>query len=288
MQRLLRNSVPQLRPIDYLIIGHVTEDQTRDGMVLGGTVTYAGLTAHAMGKRVGILTAAAPDIDLTELNELQIQISSSAMTSKFHNHYSAEGRQQQLISRAADIPVEALPAAWSNVQLLHCGPVANEVDVAFTERVSYRRLCLTPQGWIRRWDDQGNIFLREWEVIRPYLTPDSIVVLSREDLGGRLERGRDIADACHILVITMAEQGAMLYVGDKVQHLKAPRIETVDATGCGDIFAAAFSISLEQGRDPLMAATIATQLAACAATRTGLDSIPRSEEIEDALQLGAQ
>ncbi len=37
-----------LRPVDYLLIGHVAVDLTPSGKQLGGTVSYAALTAKAM------------------------------------------------------------------------------------------------------------------------------------------------------------------------------------------------------------------------------------------------
>ena len=62
----------ELTPVEYLAIGHVTEDQTPEGIVLGGTVTYAGLTANAFGKKVGVLTAASRTTDLSPLAKLQV------------------------------------------------------------------------------------------------------------------------------------------------------------------------------------------------------------------------
>jgi sugar/nucleoside kinase (ribokinase family) len=277
--------VPRLRPIDYLIVGHVTEDLSPEGSSLGGAVTFAGLTAHALGKNVGVLTAAASTIDLQPLRELQVQVLDSNATSTFQNIYEPAGRRQQISSRADDLKLEMLPTEWSSVEILHCAPIANEVDAAFTTKVSSQWLCLTPQGWLRHWDDQGKISHRQWESMRLYLTPSSIVVLSLEDIGGTLEAANVIARECHILAITLGADGAMVYAGDESRHLKAPTVKPVDPTGCGDIFAATFFVCLEQGDDPWTAGAIANLLAAKASTREGLASIPIPDEIDDALQL---
>lgn len=275
------------RPIDYLAIGHVTEDQTPEGPCIGGTVTYSGLTAHAFGKKVGIVTAASPDFNLDSLNQLQHYIEESEATSAFHNIYSAQGRHQKITSRAADLTLRALPAEWSNVKLLHLAPVANEIETAFIEQVTSQWLCLTPQGWLRYWDEQGNVALQRWEALRGYLSPKAIVVLSLEDIGGTLEPAGSIASECFILAITLGPEGAVIYAENEDRHIIAPSVTEVDSTGCGDIFAATFFICLEQGDDPWTAASIANQIAATAATRKGLDSIPRPEEIMDALKLRA-
>jgi hypothetical protein len=191
------------RPIDYLIVGHVTQDITPEGLRLGGTVAYAGLTAHALGRKVGILTAAASDLDLQPLDELQILRIDSVESSTFQNRYMNGERQQHIIARADKLRFEMLPEVWSSVMLLHCGPVADEIEASFITSVSYEQLCLTPQGWLRQWDEQGVISLKSWDTIRSRLTPSSIVVLSQEDLGGTLKYAQEIANTCKILAITL-------------------------------------------------------------------------------------
>ena len=57
----------------------------------------------------------------------------------------------------------------------------------------------------------------------------------------------------------------------------------MDATGAGDIFAAAFFVRLSATRDPWAAARFATQLAARSVTRRGLDAIPTQAEIQECL-----
>ncbi len=54
----------------------------------------------------------------------------------------------------------------------------------------------------------------------------------------------------------------------------------MDATGAGDIFAAAFFERLYQTKDAWEAARFATNLAAYSVTRNGLHGIPTHEEIE--------
>jgi sugar/nucleoside kinase (ribokinase family) len=275
------------RPIDYLAVGHVTEDQTPEGTSIGGTVTFSGLTAHALGKNVGVVTAATSEFDLKPLNKLQLHVQESEATSAFQNIYSSHGRRQKITSRATDLTMKALPTEWSKVKLLHLAPVANEIEVAFIEQVASQWFCLTPQGWLRYWDDQGNIALQHWETLREYLSPNAVVVLSLEDIGGSLEPAASIASECLILAITLGAEGVVIYAEEEDRHIIAPRVTEVDPTGCGDIFAATFFICLEQGDDPWTAASIANQIAATAATRKGLDSIPRPEEIMDALKLRA-
>ena len=61
-----------LEPVNYLIVGHLTYDITPDGPRLGGTVSYAGLTAHALGLRVGIVTSWGGELPLGKLKNIPI------------------------------------------------------------------------------------------------------------------------------------------------------------------------------------------------------------------------
>jgi sugar/nucleoside kinase (ribokinase family) len=60
-------------------------------------------------------------------------------------------------------------------------------------------------------------------------------------------------------------------------------VQEVDATGAGDIFAAAFFVRLYTTHDPWEAARFATLLASYTVTRVGLDGIPTEKEIRECL-----
>ena len=59
-----------LEPVDYLVIGHVSQDLTPSGARLGGTASYSSLTAKALGLRVGVYTASGPETDLKILQDV--------------------------------------------------------------------------------------------------------------------------------------------------------------------------------------------------------------------------
>ena len=90
------------RSVDYLIIGHVSEDLTADGPTIGGTATYSSLTAQALGKRVAIVTSAGPDLDLHPLSEVSIHMVPSQDSTTFSNEYPSEGRRHLTAARLAN------------------------------------------------------------------------------------------------------------------------------------------------------------------------------------------
>jgi sugar/nucleoside kinase (ribokinase family) len=68
--------------------------------------------------------------------------------------------------------------------------------------------------------------------------------------------------------------------GGAWRQIPAPNVEEVDATGAGDIFAAAFFIQLSQSRNPWEAAAFANDIAAQSVTAPGLQGIPTKRELE--------
>ena len=89
-----------LEPIDYLVIGHITQDLTPQGPVLGGTASYSALTAKALGLKVGIVTSNSPDLQLDELEGIQIAASYADHNTTFENINTPGGRIQFLHHRA--------------------------------------------------------------------------------------------------------------------------------------------------------------------------------------------
>ena len=86
---------PGIQPVDYLLIGHITQDITPEGNRLGGAVSFSGLTAHALGMRVGIVTSWAEECDPGALSDLSIANQLCDHSTTFENVYLDTGRQHQ-------------------------------------------------------------------------------------------------------------------------------------------------------------------------------------------------
>ena len=272
-----------LQPVDYLVIGHITQDITPTGLRLGGTVAFSALTARALGLRVGIVTAAAQDLSLNVLDGITIVSVPSEHTTTYENIYGKEGRKQVLHHQAAHISFESMPEVWRSASILHLGPMAQELDAQLPKSFAPSLLGVTPQGWMRTWDEQGQVSPCKWESAEMLLPQAGAVVISREDVGGDEEVIESMAHQTRVLAVTEGEAGAVLYWNGDRRRFRAPEMNEVDCTGAGDIFAAAFFVRLFTTRDPWEAARFATQLAARSVLRVGLNGIPTQKEIEECL-----
>lgn len=269
----------RLEPIDYLAIGHITIDHTAEGPRLGGTAAYAALTAQALGLRAGIVTAMADELPLGGLEDVPIVNVGAEQSTTFESKSAPDGRQLRILSQAPFLEYYLIPDAWRQPRILHLAPVAREVSPRILRYFSDSTIGLTPQGWLREWDDSGQIHVAHWEEADLLLSGADAAVIAREDVGNDADQIERMAGACPVFVVTDGKAGAKLFAFGEEHQISAPTTKAIDSTGAGDVFAAAFFIRMHFGDEPLTAARFASQLAARSVQRTGLDSVPTKDEI---------
>ncbi|HET7011989.1 MAG TPA: PfkB family carbohydrate kinase [Anaerolineales bacterium] len=270
-------------PIDFLVIGHVSLDRTPNGPRLGGTAAYAALTARALGLRPAIVTSAGRGADLSGLLDIPMVTVPSPASTAFENLYLDEGRVQLLLGRASGLTVEAIPEAWASAGIVHLGPIADEMEPGLIEHItSAQVLGVSAQGWLRAWDADGRVRPRSWEWLAGPLQKADAVVVSYEDLGRDEIAIEGLTNHCRLLVVTDGPRGARVHWNGDVRRVPAPQAASVDPTGAGDIFAAAFFARLRATRDPWEAARFAQVLASASVGRRGLDGIPTPADVSQA------
>jgi 1D-myo-inositol 3-kinase len=270
---------------DFLVIGHVTKDLQEDGYTIGGTVTFASLTARNLGQRTAVVTRASPDLSLNPLYQgIEVLRLPSPATSTFQNLYSADGtRTQFLRAVAGQIKAEDIPPAWREAKVVHLGPLTDELEGSIVNVFPNSLIGVTPQGWMRRWDGDGQVFPKPWDGAAEVLARAKVVVCSENDIEGDENVIQSYAGMADILVVTHGPAGATVYHRGEARHL--PAFETVEAdpTGAGDVFAAAYLIELERSGDPYAAAHFANCVASFIVEKPGVDGIPTLEQVEQRL-----
>ena len=272
----------KIEPVDYLVIGHITQDVIQGGFTLGGTVSYASLTAVALGKRVGIVTSCASDIHLPEFGNMQVVKYPSARTTTFENIQKPDHRVQIVHNLADRISARQIPELWRNSPVVHIGPVANEIETDVFSTFPNSFIGVTPQGFMRKWNEIGHVKQGDWKDVDAILPHVSAAVLSVEDVKSNEKVIENYVAHSQVLVVTEGARGARLYWNGDMRYFVPPQSVEVDPTGAGDIFAAAFFIRYQKTRDPWEAARFATILAAHSVNRRGLAGIPTPEEVQSA------
>jgi sugar/nucleoside kinase (ribokinase family) len=265
---------------DYVVIGTVCQDITDSGFVIGGTVAYSGLTAARLGRKTGAITSFADDFAVERmLPGIQIMRQRSSVTTTYQNVY-VNGQRQQYVRAVADQVENALvPDQWKDARIVHLGPLVQEVQPDIIDLFPHSLIGITPQGWMRRWDDTGRVYPTRWSPPDGLLQRTQAVILSEEDVGGDLSIIEEYAQLGEVLVLTSGWKGSSVYCGGQVTYIPARDTQEIDPTGAGDVYAAAFLVRLDETGDPLEAAAFANLVASCSVARRGIDGIPTRREI---------
>jgi 1D-myo-inositol 3-kinase len=285
---------PGGRVPDFLAIGHVTRDVHADGsFTLGGTVTFAALTAYHLGLAAAVVTCADGNLIAelpAHLPGIGLAVRQSEATTTFENRYSRGFRTQYLRARAEEQQVEDVPERWLGAPVVLLGPLAQELTADFIALFPRRPgaiVAATPQGWLRRWDDDERVWPTPWNDAEQVLPGLDVLILSHDDLLPFADGNRVEADAIlaywstfvPLLVATDGRQGATLFQHGVPEEFPAYAAEEVDPTGAGDVFAAAFLSHLHKFGDPRRAVDFANCTASLSIEHAGVTGIPTYEMV---------
>jgi len=258
------------------------------GYRIGGTATYAAMTARALGYRVAILTSAASDLPLEEtFAGIALRCVPAAASTTFENIYYDGHRRQYVRSVAAPLVPEHVPPEWRGARIVHLGPLVQEVDPAMADLFPAATFVgVTPQGWLRHWDEAGLVSAQAWGSAGYVLKRADAMVLSLEDVGGdQAELERYLAMA-RLAAVTQSWQGAVLHCGGRCVTIPAYNVPEVDPTGAGDVFAAAFFIRLTETGDAEEAGRFANAAASFSIQGEGYSAIAGRAAVEERLRNG--
>ncbi len=288
-------------PPDLLAIGHIARDVHEDGSFsLGGTVSFASLTAARLGATAAIVTRANAQL-VSELPHLlsgiDLAVQTSAETTTFDNRYHEGFRTQYLLARANSLCADDVPSAWHTAPIVLLAPLAQEIGpdiLALFPRRPGTIIAATPQGWLRRWDADGRVWPTPWTQAEQMLPSLDVLILSHDDLlpfanGNRAEANAILthwSQFVPLLVATDGRLGATLFRGGLPQRFPAYAATEVDPTGAGDVFAAAFLVHLSRHANPPAAISFANAAASLSIEHAGLSGIPTLEQVEERQKRG--
>ncbi|MDP6454348.1 MAG: PfkB family carbohydrate kinase [SAR202 cluster bacterium] len=270
-------------PPDLLAIGHVTKDLIEDGHVVGGSATFAALTAQALGLSAAVVTSCADDVDpASAMPGIPLHIVPSPETTTFINAYQEGRRRQYLRGVGGKIRGEDIPVAWRDAPMVVLGPLTQELDESIVDSLTWGAVVASIQGWLRRWDESGAVSRTSWagSTLLPQV---SAAVFSDDDSPTDTEIA-GWTEHCSVLVHTHGGDGCRVHTEGAWSHVPAFPANEVDPTGAGDVFATAFLIRFRESNDPLDAAVYASCAASFCVEAVGVEGIPTREQIEARLR----
>ncbi|MGB0388150.1 MAG: PfkB family carbohydrate kinase [Ardenticatenaceae bacterium] len=267
--------------IDYLLIGNVTKDLKTGGSTPGGTALYSAVTAQRLGLRVGLVTR-VPDKAYLEtlLPDVALHVQPTEQPSTFENRYQGNDRVQILHYAAAPLTLDDVPVEWRQAPMVHLGPIALEAHHSLISCFPNSLLCATPQGWMRKWDEEGVVSYTPLDDVASLFRPIDVLVFSAEDVNHDPSAMRELIDSVPIAVVTEAVDGAVVHTKDGARSIPGRPANVVDPTGAGDVFAAAYFVRLHESGDPYEAAAFANVVASFSIEHEGAPGIPYRAEVE--------
>ncbi len=267
---------------DLLVIGHVAKDLTEDGFEVGGTVTYAALTALRLGLRPAVVTSAAPDLDVASaLPGIPFHSVPSPETTTIRNTYADGRRSQTILGVGGPISASDIPSEWRDTPLVLLGCLTGEIDSDLARSFPAALVVASLQGWLRQWDSDGRVSPVGWEGddVLPHV---DAAVVSEDDVGdkGLIEHWKSVA---RVLVVTQGRRGAECHRDGESHQLPAFPVEEIDPTGAGDVFSAAFIVRYGETRDPVDSVRFANCAASFCVEAQGATGIPTRAQVEDRL-----
>jgi 1D-myo-inositol 3-kinase len=270
---------------DFLAVGHLCCDIIDGRRILGGSASYASLTAKKLGWKTGILTAIADDFPFLELlQDISIHTIHSPSTTTFRNIYHNGSREQFISSIARSIGPSDIPERWLEAQIVYLCPIANEVIPETAACFQASLVGVGAQGWFRKWDQAGRVYKTAWKSAISVAKAADVIVYSELDTDGPYELAEELVRYCPIVVVTQSSKGADLFTDGKRIHVPAFEIEEIDPTGAGDVFAASFLIQYQDLRDPISSAKFACCAASFVCEKEGTEGIPTLEQVHERLR----
>ncbi|MBX3049842.1 MAG: hypothetical protein KF753_00135 [Caldilineaceae bacterium] len=280
-------------PLDFLVIGHVTRDipgadPTATEYILGGTVSFAAVTAAKLGRHPTVLTRAGQDVDLTPLRAVGgLCVLPSDRTTTFANIYTPDGRVQYCYTPAPVILASDVPENLRNPKVVLLGPLVQEINPDMIHIFPKDTVvAAVPQGWMRKWDADGRVHPTPWTTAQAFLPHLDALILSIEDVDGDMSLIEEYCTHVPLLVMTQYREGSTVYQRQADGSVRVTQVpprpaQEVDPTGAGDTFATAFLLRLQETGDPQDAARYANVTASFGVEGPGVSAIPSHQAVLD-------
>lgn len=272
------------------IFSHCTIDEIsqNDNLVEspGGPACYCGFTAKNMKFDVDLHTKIGKDFTFNAaLEKKGIFISQNSTSEKPTTRFLLKifGTERELYLKTKCDPIESIK---SDAEAAIVSPVFDEISEDTLDEIkeNFNFTLLDPQGYLRRVDGNGKIFLEKTLLDLSHISAIKVDPNEAFYLTGMKEKDAMVAlqkkGVKHVLYTN--KQNITMLVKDRMYHLKIPNISIGDTTGVGDIFCAAFTCSFLKEKDPIWAICFAVGAAQSAleAKITGLEKTPDGGDIE--------
>jgi sugar/nucleoside kinase (ribokinase family) len=262
--------------------------------VLSGCSTNFALALARLGREVTLVGTIGKDYGADFHSALSAQgihavVSESPQTGGFAlNYYDDKGnRTLDILGRAKDI--DFIPPETSRAEAVLVGPILGETDFPLIRKLRKATsgiLMLDPQGLLRTTDGDAILHFKPdgieeliglFDVVKPNEVECKVLTGIDPRVDARTAAETLYAWGPGLVIITLAEEGSVVYDGQQFWRIPAYPADVVDATGAGDTYAAGFMHALLRGDAPQECGVWGTAVASVMIEHVGPD-FPLTEE----------
>lgn len=285
----------------HTIIGHVAIDRIitheGDSLRLGGPPSYARSVSSVLDSEIDVVTRIGPDFKPEYVDQYQswgVDIDKwrcSQPTTGFILDYTKTPRGIGLTSICEPITLPDMP-----IDSVILSPITSELDTSQVTSLEADYVSLDPQGLIRENVVRDSISHVDW---RPeWLGNINLLKTSLDEhyyLTGETDPHRSLRSlsrkGVETVVITMGDEGSLVYHQGFRYRVPIYPTETVDTTGAGDCFHVAIHDKLEAGEPLDWALSFGSAVSSGIVETLGpsfhltrRDVIERAEKVQESVQ----
>ena len=280
---------------DLATVGHIVLDHIGSegrGPRLGGPCIYAGLAAVAIDAKAVAVSKVGSDFGKSRLSWLRAHgISTSRIriansdTTCFRINYLNGNRTMRVTSVCDSINYEDL-LKFPPSSAIHIGPVLHEVSPSLASRLTRSNsvVGLDPQGYLRKLDSEGNVYVQKWRD-DSLLKRIEVLKISESELpavmGATWSSRKLTTLGPSIVLLTRGPLGMIVWSRDYgMFNLPAHATHVRDPTGAGDALMGAFLVTWDRTSDLLWSAAVGSAVASFAVAKTRLADYGAPKQIE--------
>jgi sugar/nucleoside kinase (ribokinase family) len=235
------------------------------------------LAAKKLGARVSVISKVGEDFPkeyFTWLKSNSVDLSGlkvvkGAFTTRFVLKYKGDERQLQSQSQAPHISLKDVSDSL-RARIIHVAPITNELsyDIISKLRTMTDALSLDPQGFVREFDQKGDVHLKRWtdtrvlKLINLYKSSLKEIKMATGLTDLKLAMKKIQNYGARIVVVTRGTEGSMLLFEGTFYEVPACKPRVIrDFTGAGDAYIGAFLAEFVQEKDPVWCSCVGSAVA---------------------------
>ncbi len=268
-----------------------------EGRVLSGCSTNACLALSKLGKETALVGRVGHDFDQrfrTDMERFGIRyaVEESEESGGFKLIYYDKHGNRTLDVLGDAGKIDFFPDDYADSDWILLGPILQEIDLEYVEMVKERsraKIFTDPQGFLRRVEGDRIVHEKTAEIKRVAALSDvfkpnemECKVLTgidpREDYETPAKMLKDWGPG--LVIITLAEEGSVIYDGNEMHRIPAYATTAKDSTGAGDTYAAGMIYALDKDYDYFQAGCFAGCVSSVMIENCGPDFPLTIEEVE--------